>query len=108
MNTNKQTTSGSKLAQIAALILLTALLAGCGSKVSGKYSNGTMSVEFKSDAKASLSVAGATIEEVKYAIQGDKVILRDPDGNLKKDITLTRKADGTLVGDSELGTFKKQ
>ncbi len=100
----------SKLAQITALILVTALLAGCGNKVSGKYSNELMTIEFKSGGKAVFTM-GVLSNDATYEIQGDKIILHDPkSGAGKDDITLTRKDDGTLALMGEMGSMilKKQ
>ena len=100
----------SKLVQIAALILVTALMAGCGNKVTGTYSNGMMTIELKSGGKAVLTM-GLTSDDVTYEVQGDKIILHDPKSGAAKDnLTLTRKDDGNLALVGEMGSMilKKQ
>lgn len=113
MKTNQPTNHISKLAQIAALILLTALLAGCGNKVTGKYSNGLMTIEFKSDGTANLGEVNSASTETAvatYEIKDDKVIIRNPKDKSPADaLVLTRFADGTLGGPLiPGGPFKKQ
>lgn len=69
------------------------LISGCN-KMSGKYSDssGMLSVEFKSS-KAYVTTAGTT-QEVDYDVDGDKVTLKNPQGNL----VLTKNSDGSLTG----------
>lgn len=80
---------------------------GCskgGDKVEGKYvsDNGALSVEFKADGKAQVSL-GAGSAACDYQQDGDKVTVK-----LENQATVfTRNADGSLTN-AEMGTFKKQ
>lgn len=69
------------------------LICGCN-KMSGKYSDssGMLVVEFKSS-KAYVTTAGVTTE-MDYDVDGDKVTLHNPQGNL----VLTKNSDGSLSG----------
>ena len=61
---------------VLAAVLLTALLAGCGSKLSGKYSSGGLipqTFTFKGD-NVTMSAFGITAEGT-YKIQGDKIVI---------------------------------
>ncbi|MGH8274778.1 MAG: hypothetical protein ACRES9_11120 [Gammaproteobacteria bacterium] len=87
---------------LAALLLTAALLAGCGGSMSGTYQSryGNMSIKFDSG-KAYLTTLGGTVETA-YEVDGDKVILKSPQGNL----VLTRNKDGSLGG--PMGTLTKK
>ncbi|MGH8273440.1 MAG: hypothetical protein ACRES9_04155 [Gammaproteobacteria bacterium] len=84
-----------------ALLLSAALFAGCGGGLSGTYesSHGAMSVKFDSG-KAYVTTLGGTIQTA-YEVDGNRVILKSPQGNL----VLVRNKDGTL--DGPLGTLTK-
>jgi len=86
-----------------AVCLSLVLISGCN-KMSGKYQDdsGMMAVEFKSS-KAYLTTAGMTTE-MDYDVDGDKVTLHNPQGNL----VLTKNSDGSLSGGPMGETLKKQ
>jgi hypothetical protein len=69
------------------------LVCGCN-RISGKYqdTNGMMAIEFKSG-KAYMTTMGITTE-ADYDVDGDKVTLHSPNGNL----VLTKQSDGSLAG----------
>lgn len=83
------------------LLLSATLLAGCGGGINGTYksSNGLMSIKFESG-KAYVTLPGGTVEAA-YEVDGDKVILKNPQGNL----VLTREKNGSL--DGPMGTMTK-
>jgi hypothetical protein len=95
---------------VAALVVGSLTLAGCGKSMSGKYANDMMEVEFKgSKAYVTMGVEGVSrvTTEVKYEVQGDKIILHNQAGNL----VLTRNNDGSLSGapmEAMSGPLKKQ
>jgi hypothetical protein len=70
-------------------------VAGCGKSVSGKYADdsGAFSVEFKSDGKATVAIAGSTIDAT-YTIDGKSVSV-NAGGDIK---TFTINDDGSLGG----------
>ena len=80
--------------------LCVVLLAACGDGVSGTYQGGTGSINFASG-KADATLLGNTLE-MDYTTDGDKVVLRSPQGNL----VLKRNSDGSL--DTPWGTMKKK
>ena len=84
-----------------AVLLSAALLAGCGGGLNGTYqtSDGNMSIKFDSG-KAYVTLPGGTVE-AGYEVDGDKIILKNPQGNL----VLTREKDGSL--DGPMGTMTK-
>ncbi|MGH8282589.1 MAG: hypothetical protein ACRESE_01930 [Gammaproteobacteria bacterium] len=84
-----------------ALLLLAALIAGCGSGLSGTYStsHGAISVKFESHSAYFTTPAGTI--ETEYEVDGDKVILKSQMGNF----VLTRNKDGSLEG--PMGTLRK-
>jgi hypothetical protein len=69
---------------------------GCGSKVSGKYADptGTMSADFKSG-KVSLAMGGQPVEEDDYTVDGDKVTVKNKNG---ENVVFTIASDGSLQG----------
>ena len=70
------------------------ILAGCGSRLSGKYQvpNGMISVEFSSR-KAYLTVLGETVE-CEYELKDDKIVIRVRGESL----VMTRNQDGSIEG----------
>ena len=88
-----------------------AALTGCDQGMSGKYGNQLqgmqgMTVEFKSNSKAYVTMPGGATMEFKYEVDGDKVILQNQAGNM----VLTRNKDGTLSGspmDEVAGPMKR-
>lgn len=89
--------SKSKLTRkisLGAVLLSAALLAGCGGGMNGTYRtpHGLMSIKFDSG-KAYVTLPSGTIE-AGYEVNGDKVILKNPQGNL----VLTREKNGSLDG----------
>lgn len=93
----------SRLLAMATWLTLSVALAGCGNRMSGTYvaadmPAGAMTLEFKSGDKAVFTVLGET-REVKYTVEGDKVIMHHPDGNQ----VYTIESDGRLTTDALLG-----
>ncbi len=81
-------------------VLCTALIAACSSGITGTYEGGLGSIQFSSG-KADATLMGNTVE-MDYTVDGDKVILQSPQGNL----VLKRNQDGSL--DTPWGTMKKK
>jgi hypothetical protein len=81
-------------------LLATLLLAACGGGMSGTYQGGVGSIKFESG-KAYATLVGSTLE-LEYSTDGDKILLKSPQGNL----VLTRNADGSI--DTPWGTMKKK
>ena len=82
------------------IVLVTTLLAACGGGISGTYQGGMGSLTFDGG-KADLKAMGNTIE-MDYSTDGDKILLKSPQG----DLVITRNADGSL--DTPWGTMKKK
>lgn len=86
----------------AALALSAALIAGCGGKsLSGTYtdSTGMLSLKFESS-QVYVRTPGGMIQ-APYKVEGDKIIIESPQGNL----VITRNKDGSLEG--PLGTMTR-
>ena len=79
----------------AVIALACALLAACGSRMSGHYKNPNelMEIEFKSGNTAYLSMVGTTLE-VQYRVDGDHIVFDTPQGQL----VFTKISNGTLEG----------
>jgi hypothetical protein len=85
-----------------AVLLSAALLAGCGGGgMSGTYSdsNGVLSFTFHSG-KVDVNTPGGTVE-APYSVDGDRIVIKSPQGN----IVIHRNKDGTL--DGPLGPMSK-
>ncbi|MDN5864879.1 MAG: hypothetical protein L0I62_06640 [Gammaproteobacteria bacterium] len=84
-----------------ALLLSATFFAGCGAPLDGTFetSQGGVSITFDSG-HAYIKTLGGTIETA-YEVNGDKIILKSPTGNL----VLTRNDDGTLSG--PMGTLSR-
>lgn len=96
-NSNVERKPIAPLARLAACFIIVACLAGCGKSLSGTYvgeaiNGSTVSIEFKGGNKAFSSVMGQT-RELKYAIEGDKVIF---DTGTGKEVYTIQK-DGDLT-----------
>jgi hypothetical protein len=81
-------------------LLATLLLAACGGGMSGTYQGEAGSIKFESG-KAYATLGPASTLELKYSTDGDKILLKSPQGNL----VLTRNADGSI--DTPWGRMKK-
>ena len=99
------------LARVCILILVTAFLAGCGSKMSGTYNidaNGGVpfkSLNFTSGTKVELTAAmTGGISEATYVVDGDKVKISAA-GSTQ---IWTIEKDGSLNGGELIGRFVKQ
>lgn len=98
------------LARAAILIIATAFLAGCGSKLSGTYkvdSNGGIPFEkmnFTSGSKVELIDAGGGITEATYVVEGDKLKISAAG---MTQVWMIDK-DGSLNGGQTIGKFLKQ
>ena len=82
------------------IVLVTTLLAACGGGLSGTYEGDMGSLTFDGS-KADLKTFSSTIE-MDYSVDGDKILLKSPQGNL----VVTRNADGSL--DTPWGPMKKK
>lgn len=90
-------------AKLASALLTTLLLASCGGGMSGTYvdSSGQPAMTFSSG-KAEIDLGAGGIQEMKYSVDGNKIVLHSPEG----DLVLTRQSDGSLV--TPWGTWKKK
>lgn len=86
--------------RLLAPLLATLLLTACGSGMNGTWEGGMGSIKFESG-KAYATLMQVT-REMDYRTDGDKIILRSPEG----DLVLTRDADGSL--DTPWGKMKKR
>lgn len=95
----------SNLVMIALVIVVIALIAGCGSKVEATYSNGGMvPLDLKSGGKAMFTMMGETIP-CTYKVKDNKVQLdRTPKGE-KVDFMI--HDDGSFTGPGFIGSMKK-
>jgi hypothetical protein len=97
------------LARVAILIMATAFLAGCGSKLSGTYKVDTSGgmpfekMEF-SGSKVELTDANGGMTEATYAVDGDKVKISV--AGMTQIWTMDK--DGALNGGGVIGRFVKQ
>ena len=108
---NNHTKLTTRVARVAALILTTVLLAGCGSKLSGTYkvdANGGMPFEkmnFTSGSKVELTAAiTGGMAEADYVVEGDK--LKVSAAGMTQVWTIEK--DGSLNGGEMIGKFVKQ
>jgi len=87
------------------LVFAVLLLSACGSKVDGTYSDpsGIMSYTFNSNGKMIQSTMGVQVE-MKYEVEGDKVKLITPGGNL----ILSLLDDGSIQGPMGIKLTKKK
>lgn len=85
--------------KLASMLLASLLLTACGGGISGTYEGGMGSIKFESG-KADITLMGQTRETI-FNIDGNKIVLHSPQGNL----VLTRTKDGSL--DTPWGTMKK-
>ena len=94
-----KTSTVRRLIAVAFPLCLAILLAGCGSKVEGKYSDkeGVETIELKSG-KATFTAAGNT-QTCDYTVDGDKITLTGTP------IVFTINKDGTLQAGND--TFTK-
>ena len=90
---------------VAAVIAVVATIGGCGSKVEGTYSNGSMvTLDLKSGGKAMFTMMGETIP-CTYKVKDNKVQLDcTPKG--EKAAFLIHD-DGSLTGPGFIGNMKK-
>lgn len=81
-------------AAFGAALSSAALLAGCGGGMNGTYtdSSGLLSFTFHSG-KVDVRTPGGTVE-APYTVQGDRIVIKSPQGNL----VIRRNKDGTLDG----------
>ena len=84
------------------LILMVALLAACGSGISGRYSDARdlTTYEFNRDGSAIVTVLGTSVA-ANYTIDGERLLINSPQGT----IVLTRK-DDKLFGPNGLKLTK--
>ena len=77
-----------QLVSFSKLLVLSALLAGCGDEFTGTYEDklGLTNYEFRGDGQAYISVLGTTVSG-EYKLDGDKVLLSSPQGT----VVLSRK-----------------
>jgi len=98
------------LARVAILIIATAFLAGCGSRLSGTYkveANGGMPFEkmnFTSGSKVELTDAAGGISEATYVVDGNQVKVSA--AGMTQVWTIDK--DGALNAGQTIGRFVKQ
>ena len=90
--------------RLAGVVGLSALFAGCGSKLDGTYTNpsGIVMLELRSGGKATMGVGGET-RECTHAEEGKQIKLTC--GGEK--IALRINEDGTLFAPGFIGVMKK-
>lgn len=88
--------------RLLAPLLASLLLVACGGSAGGTYvdSDGGTAMTLSSGT-AQLDL-GPTKVQMKYSVDGDKIVLHSPQG----DLVLTRHSDGTL--ETPWGTWKKK
>lgn len=102
--------AGNVVARAALLIITAALLAGCGSKLSGAYkvdANGGMPFEkvtFTSGSKVALTDALGGTSEATYVVDGNQVKISA--AGMTQIWTIDK--DGALNGGQMIGRFVKQ
>ena len=90
---------------VAAVIAVVAVIGGCGSKVEGTYSNGSMvTLDLKSGGKAMFTMMGETIP-CTYKVKDNKVQLDCTPKGEKADFLI--HDDGSLTGPGFIGNMKK-
>ncbi len=90
---------------VAAVIAVVATIGGCGSKVEGTYSNGSMvTLDLKSGGKAMFTMMGETIP-CTYKVKDNKVQLDCTPKGEKADFLI--HDDGSLTGPGFIGNMKK-
>lgn len=89
--------------KLASILLATLLLAACGGGASGTYvdSSGSTAMTLSSGT-AQLDLGPSAKMQMKYSVDGDKIVLHSVQG----DLVLTRHPDGTL--ETPWGTWKKK
>ena len=98
-----------RITLIAALALITPLIASCGSKskLEGTYSQsggGTVALDLKSGGKAQFTMMGESVA-CTYQVNGDKLMLDCTPKGEKVDFTI--HDDGSLTGPSFIGVLTK-
>ena len=90
---------------IASVIFVIAVIGGCGSKMEGTYSNGSMvTLDLKSGGKAMFTMMGETIP-CTYKVKDNKVQLDCTPKGEKVDFMI--HDDGSLTGPGFIGAMKK-
>ena len=95
-----------RIVLIVALVLVSPVIGGCGSKTEGTYTNtgGMVTLDLKSGGKATFTMMGETLP-CSYKAKGDKINLDcSPKGD-KVDFTV--HDDGSLTGPGFIGAMKK-
>ena len=95
-----------RIVLVAALILVSPVIGGCGSKTEGTYTNtgGMVTLDLKSGGKATFTMMGETIP-CKYTVKGDKIALDCTPKGDKVDFMM--HDDGSLTGPGFIGSMKK-
>jgi hypothetical protein len=95
-----------RIVLIAALVLTSPVIGGCGSKMEGTYTNtgGMVTLDLKSGGKANFSLMGENYA-CTYTVKGDKVMLDCSPKGEKVDFTI--HDDGSLTGPGFIGAMKK-
>ena len=103
LNDNQQI----EMKKIAAVFVLALLLTGCGSKISGTYSNSQMGVKssyiFDSDGKVVFAVMGTKVE-MKYELDGKDVKIILPGGAM----IMTLVDENTIEGPMAIKYVKEK
>jgi hypothetical protein len=95
-----------RIVLIAALVLTSPVIGGCGSKMEGTYTNtgGMVTLDLKSGGKATFTMMGETLP-CSYKVKGDKVNLDCSPKGEKVDFMV--HDDGSLTGPGFIGAMKK-
>lgn len=95
----------SNVMMIAVAVVAVGIMGGCGSKVEGTYSNGSMvTLDLKSGGKAMFTMMGETIP-CTYKVKDNKVQLDCTPKGEKADFLI--HDDGSLTGPGFIGHMTK-
>jgi hypothetical protein len=91
---------------IASVIVVIALIGGCGSKMEGTYTNtgGNVTLDLKSGGKAAFTMMGESVP-CTYKVKDNKVMLDCTPKGEKVDFMV--HDDGSLSGPGFIGAMKK-
>ena len=96
-----------KIARLAAVAALAALLAACGDGMKGRYEGEGMLLEGQANGKATQEANGMEVQ-LDYEVDGDKVKLRNPDQPNTTLVLIRTDADTLTGGPMGLMTFKRE
>lgn len=95
----------SSFARALAMVSVCVLLASCGSKVKGTYTDPSGAMSFNFDgSNVTATMAGQTSPAVPYTVDGNKVKMKNAGGS---DDEFTVESDGSLSGPGGMKLIKK-